>query len=58
MVSFLFFALSIGLFGLMHKSTAPITNKTDLHPKINGHTHERSYTHEIDLFKSESAEGS
>lgn len=42
----------------MHKSTAPITNKTDLHPKINGHNHERSYTHEIDLFKSKSAEGS
>lgn len=58
MVSFLFFALSIGLFGLMHKSTAPITNKTDLHSKINGHNHERSYTHEIDLFKSKSAEGS
>lgn len=58
MVSFLFFALSIGLFGLMHKSTVPITNKTDLYPKINGHNHERSYTHEIDLFKSESAEGS
>ena len=58
MVSFLFFALSIGIFGLIHKSTALITNKTDLHPKIKGHNHERSYTHEIDLFKSESAEGS
>lgn len=58
MVLFLFFDLSIGLFGLMHKSTAPITNKTDLHPKINEHNHERSCTHEIDLFKSESAEGS
>ena len=42
----------------MHKSTAPITNKTELHHKINGHNHERSYTHEIDLFKSKSAEGS
>ena len=47
-----------GIEALLNISTAPITNKTDLHPKINEHNHERSYTHEVDLFKSESAEGS